>query len=361
MVLLQLLSEDKKRKKLLSVDKDAEFQDIHAQIAEKLEIPSVEGYVVSQIDDRDGEAVKDMLPNDKLSALPRLGGGHFLWVREADAETRRDKPEAVIGANPADAQPSAIAEDPESRDDGDNTPVEKEPEVQESEQKVSELDTEDSPPPAAFASPSIKEKGKSGAKPPSEPTQPLRASKAAKPSPPKQNESPKKEVKMQLAPSAVTTESYDVDYGKYRDFTKAVIKGRGNFEQYPIKYANVERKAVRGGNVARVTTLMPDASDNKAPDCLRESYNWTSVGKYRDMTQIVMSDKKGGGKFKSSESFPRFAPDSSEAELKKIFKHQMRVREKEKTVGDSPKRERNEATKKALRDALKPEKKEEKP
>ena len=104
MVLLQLLSEDKKKKKLLSVDKDAQFKDIHdqacmharhdlvdlnphttvrfacvrllrsvttphasrhcdalrrtvtlatlLQIAQKLEIPTVVGHVVSQLDDR---------------------------------------------------------------------------------------------------------------------------------------------------------------------------------------------------------------------------------------------------------------------------------------------------------------------
>merc|ERR1719502_1816125 len=94
MVLLQLLSEDKKKKKLLSVDKDAQFKDIHDQIAQKLEIPTVVGHVVSQLDDGDGEPVEDMLPLTKLSNLPRLGGAHYLWVRMADADTPE---ESIIG------------------------------------------------------------------------------------------------------------------------------------------------------------------------------------------------------------------------------------------------------------------------
>merc|ERR1711939_1172312 len=121
MVLLQLLGSDKKKKKLLSVDKDAEFGDIYQQIAEKLELApaSLEGFVVSQLDDRDGEPVSEhegenrkpyLLPNDKLSLLPRIGGGHFLWVREADANTPA---EGIVGASEEGAQEPAPAPAPE--------------------------------------------------------------------------------------------------------------------------------------------------------------------------------------------------------------------------------------------------------
>lgn len=69
--------------------------------------------------------------------------------------------------------------------------------------------------------------------------------------------------------------------------------------KYPIKYANVRRKA------PRVTTLSTDESDGKAPDCLRESYNWTSVGRYKAMTdQTGRIGQSRAGAFKVTQYLP---------------------------------------------------------
>jgi len=142
--------------------------------------------------------------------------------------------------------------------------------------------------------------------------------------------------------SAVSTETYDVDCGKYKDFTKAL-----NDKKYPIKYSNVRRKA------PRVTTLSTDNSDNRAPDCLRESYNWTAVGKYKAMTDQTGSiGQSKSGTFKKAQVYPRFSENSAEADLKKLFKEQMKLREKEKIDGSVPLQERIPARRKALEDAL---------
>ena len=103
----------------------------------------------------------------------------------------------------------------------------------------------------------------------------------------------------------------------------------------------------------RVTTLSTDNSDNRAPDCLRESYNWTSVGKYKAMTdQTGVIGQSKAGTFKSPKVYPRFSENSAEADLKKLFKEQMRLREKEKIDGSVPIQERMPARRKALADAL---------
>merc|ERR1711934_153125 len=150
---------------------------------------------------------------------------------------------------------------------------------------------------------------------------------------------------------ALSTETYDPDVGKHREMSKAITS-----KNYPIKYANVRRLA------PRVTTLSPDASDNKAPACLRESYNWTSVGRYKAMTDE--SGKVGRshtiapgsrsmsmhGTFKQSEKYPRFAGESAEAQLKKLFAEQMKTRERAKLDG-TPLSERRATQKKAIEDA----------
>ena len=128
-----------------------------------------------------------------------------------------------------------------------------------------------------------------------------------------------------------------------REFTKSVMHDK----KYPIKYSNVRRKA------PRVTTLSTDNSDNKAPDCLRESYNWTSVGKYKAMTDSTTRlAKSTQGTFKSAKDFPRFASNSAEADLKKLFKQQMKQREAAKLAGDVPLHDRIIQRKQALADAL---------
>jgi len=105
MVLIQLFNENKDRKKLISCDKDAKFKDVRDQIAEKYQLLTLDGYVVSQLDSRDGDPVEDMLPHTKLGALPKLGGGTYLWVRPANDDT---PPEFIVGTAVEDPSPESI-------------------------------------------------------------------------------------------------------------------------------------------------------------------------------------------------------------------------------------------------------------
>jgi len=325
MVLLQLLSADKKKKKLLSVDKDALFGDVHDQIAQKLEIMTLDGFVVSQIDDRDGDPVEDMLPDTKLSSLPRLGGAHYLWVREADEDT---PPESIVGAVQDDDDDA-----PSSQPAPEPAPV-AQAESEDDEPEDNEPEKDDEP---LMQMPENNE-GKAKKKPPPK-----------SPAPPSPSPSPDTQQQTMVLPTparhqmktAVSTESYEPQFGKYGDFSKYV-----DSKKYPIQYANVRKKA------PRVTTLSSDNSDNKAPDCLRESYNWTAVGRYKAMTDSSGKvGKSRQGTFKPPATYPRFASDSNEILLKKLFEEQMRLREKNK-VQKTPKAERTPAEKKALVDAL---------
>lgn len=58
----------------------------------------------------------------------------------------------------------------------------------------------------------------------------------------------------------------------------------------------------------RVTTLSSDNSDNKAPDCLHESYDWTAVGRYKamvDPTGKVGKSRQGTFKVSRPLSHPQ--------------------------------------------------------
>jgi len=329
MVLLQLLSADKKKKKLLSVDKDALFGDVHDQIASKLEIPRLDGYVVSQIDDRDGDPVEDLLSDTKLSSLPRIGAGIYLWVREADEDT---PPESIVGATQSEKRDDASSREEAQPADNEVGPGGDGG----AEEEADEEGGEEEP---MFSMPENKEGKKKKAPPP-------RAAPAPSPAP--ANEEPEQTQEMVPTPerhqlkSALSTEAYEVDYGKYRDFSKTVIKD----SSYPIKYANVRRKA------PRVTTLSSDNSDNKAPDCLRESYDWTAVGRYKAMVDPTGKvGKSRQGTFKDVSTFPRFASDTLEKQLKDLFAEQMRMREKQQ-VQRLPRQEREKESNKALLEAL---------
>jgi len=340
MVLLQLISPDKKKKKLLSVDKEAEFGAVCDMIAQKLDLSTIEGMCVCQIDDRDGDSVAFMYGNTKLSSLPRLGGAHYLWVKEPDEDT---PDAAIVGADPAEAEaePAPVAKKEEA------APVSKEEPAAAQEGEAADEDEEpEEPEEPTFKMPENKEgkaKKKSPPKPPAAKREsPAKGEEEEDYGPPGQDPDVMK--------GALSTETYEVDVGKYRPFTKAVIDDKKDtpfFKRYPIQYANVRRKA------PRVTTLSPDASDNKAPDCLRESYNWTAVGKYKAMTDSSGKvGKSKQGTFKNPSTYPRFAADSAEIQLKKLFAQQMQMREKAKLSGEAAS-ERRPKERKALEDALK--------
>jgi len=286
--------------------------------------------------------VEDMLLSTKLSSLPRLGGAHYLWVREADEDTPE---EAIVGASPGKREESQ-----------EPTPTEQAPVEDEHVDDEPAEDAEDVDTSSNFVPPANREgiQAKEAQKDKEKKAIEVAGGKEKAPSPKakkpeKKKEQPEPEQVMVPTPerqqikSAVSTETYDVDYGKYRDFSKTITDDK----HYPIQYSNVRRKA------PRVTTLSTDNSDNRAPDCLRESYNWTAVGRYKGMTDSstkVARSKQGA--FKDPKTYPRFSSNTSEADLKKLFKEQMRLREQSKVQG-VPKAERTPQEKKALVDALK--------
>jgi len=335
MVLLQLLGQDKNKKKLLSVDKDAHFGQVQNAIAAKLDLDTLEGLVVSQIDERDdGNPVSYIYADTKLSTLPKLGSGYYLWVREPDDDTPR---EAIVGADgsgpvPED-EPTPTPQDTTQPPHEEETPVHDEENAEEQieEQAPPEPEPEAAPPPKKLSPPRPPPKQQESS--PVDATQDFSN---------QEDEEEMLETGMMMH-GALSTEAYEVNVGKYRQMSTAVAA-----KSYPIKYANVRR------NAPRVTTLSVDASDTKAPACLRESYNWTGVGRYKAMTDTSGKvGKSKTGAFKSPEEYPRFAPTSAEAQLKKLFAEQMRAREKSKVMNETAK-DRNQKTRKAIEDALQP-------
>eukprot|EP00656_Telonema_subtile_P010019 TRINITY_DN14775_c0_g1_i3.p1 TRINITY_DN14775_c0_g1~~TRINITY_DN14775_c0_g1_i3.p1 ORF type:complete len:134 (+),score=20.90 TRINITY_DN14775_c0_g1_i3:369-770(+) len=109
-------------------------------------------------------------------------------------------------------------------------------------------------------------------------------------------------------------------------------------KRYPVRYAITRNDP---HTHPRVTTLArPDGAKPKHSDCLREGYNWTSVGKYHGMAEHV-SKYNHSGRFKPAEAYPRFCGLTEEDKLKQIFKETMRAREKQAMkTGGSPRSKR---------------------
>jgi len=290
MVLIQLLTEPGGKKFLLPVDKDCTYRDLYPQIAEKLELPAdLRGYAVSQLDGRDGVPIKEIPAADTSLNLERAGGGIYLWVRRG-----------------TQAKPDASPEQPED-EEGQSPPQEPTPPKREhpAEQELNP--------------PSRKEKG-----PP--PVRPQQVTQQVEP----WGMSPGSQSRKVESPSlAIRTEGYDCEYGKYCPMTERIKDQR-----YPLRYRTTRNDP---HTHPRVTTLAkPDGSRAKQSECLRESYNWTSVGKYNSMAEHVTKYNRTG-RFKPPETYPRFIGETQEEKLKQIFKETIKAREKQRLkTGGSP-------------------------
>eukprot|EP00658_Telonema_sp_P-2_P034797 TRINITY_DN2539_c0_g2_i5.p1 TRINITY_DN2539_c0_g2~~TRINITY_DN2539_c0_g2_i5.p1 ORF type:complete len:253 (-),score=37.22 TRINITY_DN2539_c0_g2_i5:193-951(-) len=145
---------------------------------------------------------------------------------------------------------------------------------------------------------------------------------------------------------AIRTEEYEPDYGKYRPMTETIKDSR-----YPVRYAVTRNNP---HTHPRVTTLArPDGSKTRHSECLREGYNWTSVGKYHGMAEVVTKINRTG-RFKPPSTYPRFCGETEEEKLKKVFAQTIKAREKNAVrLGASPRSKRvDDDTNKHLLKAL---------
>ena len=314
MVLLQLLTPDDK-KRLLSVDKDAKFSLVWDLIAKKLERVTINGSVIDQVDGVGGDRKCYIYPDTVVGDLTRHGGAFFLLVRDPTEEEKQNDPAVIVGHSSQLLEGSGAGvggENVEAREKkGGEAPA---PAVQPEEVATPVAETV-----APVASPVIESKPLSPSKPPTPVKQPapsksstlLETTKVLKKQGPDHRE---------LALS-LSTEAYEVSVGKHRPLADAIED-----KKYNLQYSNVRSKA------PRVTTLSRDNSDNKAPACLRESYNWTEVGKYKAMAHPNAPLLKSKiGEFVSAEKCPRFQGLTPEQHLKKIFAKNMSERHMMKT------------------------------
>merc|ERR1711934_244800 len=289
MVLIQLLTEPGGKKFLLPTDKDCTYRDLYPQIAEKVELSSdLRGYAVSQLDGRDGVPIKEIPADDTPLNLERAGGGIYLWVRKGQ--------QAQSAASPEQDEPENAQED---------TP-EKSPPPK-------------SPEPEQDQTPPKKEKG-----PP--PVRPQPVTQQVEPwgmSPGSQSR------KVESPALAIRTEGYDCEYGKYCPMTEKIKD-----KSYPLRY-RITRNDPH--THPRVTTLArPDGSKQRQSECLRESYNWTSVNKCLGLADHVAKVNRTG-RFKPPETYPRFIGETQEEKIKQIFKDTIKAREKQRLkTGGSP-------------------------
>lgn len=72
----------------LSVDRNITYRRLYKQISDKLEIPvrPLTGFVIAQLDGRDGQPVRDLPANDARVNLQSAGGGIYLGIRPTDSE-----------------------------------------------------------------------------------------------------------------------------------------------------------------------------------------------------------------------------------------------------------------------------------
>jgi len=315
MVLLQLLTELGGKKFLLSVDKDCVYRELFKQIADKLEIssPALKGYQVSQLQGRDGGPIKDVPISDQTLDLERCGGGIYLWVRPGSM----DEPVQSNEQGPEDTnEASAVAE---------SSPAAA-PEAQESPKQDSERTAP------------RKERGAPPVRAEPVPTQLVSPWNDAAASTARKTRSPA---------LAIRTEEYDVEYDKYCPMTAKIEDKR-----YPVRYATVRNDP---HTHPRVTTLArPDGSKQRHSECLREGYAWTSVGKYHGMAEHITKYNRSG-RFKPAPTYPRFAPETEEEKIKRIFKETIKAREKQalKSGGSPRSKAAQDQTNKLLMEALK--------
>jgi len=85
---LQLLVSKGRNQASLSVDRNITYRRLYKQISDKLEIPvrPLTGFVISQLDSRDGQPIGDLPCSDVRVTLKSRGGGIFLGVRAAESD-----------------------------------------------------------------------------------------------------------------------------------------------------------------------------------------------------------------------------------------------------------------------------------